>query len=133
MSETVSGQSRIAGPNTVSLKPPVINLALYAGDGANLRLVATDLDGDPFDLRGTVRAQIRQTRRDPELLLEWAVEMAQAEQGIIILRLTGEQTRGLMKDAGTFKGVWDCVWTMDDSEPVTLLQGDVNCELDVTR
>lgn len=118
---------------TVSLAPPKVDLALYAGDGANLRLVATDLDGEPFDLRGTVRAQIRQTRRDPEPLLEWAVEMAEAEQGIIALRLAGDDTRGLMKEAGTFKGVWDCVWVMDGSEPVTLLQGDVHCELDVTR
>lgn len=124
----------MAKPNVLSLVPPVVNIVLYAGDGANLRLTAVDLDGQPFDLRGTVRAQIRASRLDQEYLLEWTVEMAQAEQGILMLRLTGDDTRLLMKDAQhKFKGAWDCVWTMQDSEPVTLIQGDVQCDLDVTR
>jgi hypothetical protein len=123
----------MARPSVVSLVPPVVNLVLYAGDGANLRLTATDLDGEPFDLRGTVRAQIRASRRDQAALAEWAVEMAEAEQGVLVLRLASEDTRALMKDADRFKGAWDCVWTMADSEPVTLIQGDVQCDLDVTR
>lgn len=125
----------MAKPNTVSLVPPVVNVVLYAGDGANLRLTATDLDGKPFDLRGTVHAQIRATRLADEYLVEWAVEMAQAEQGILVLRLTGDDTRALMQGdtIHRFKGAWDCVWTMADSVPVTLVQGDVQCDLDVTR
>jgi hypothetical protein len=123
----------MARPSVVSLTPPFVNLVLYAGDGANLRLTAFDLDGEPFDLRGDVRAQIRQTRRAVDALVDWEVEMAEAGEGILVLRLTGEDTRSLMGDLDKFKGVWDCVWTMVDSEPVTLIQGDVQCDLDVTR
>lgn len=118
---------------SISLVPPVVNLTLYAGDGANLRLVATDLDGEPFDLRGDVRAQIRHKRTDPDALVEWEIETAEAGEGILILRLTGEQTRELMDGLTTFEGAWDCVWTMPASQPVTLVQGDVKCDLDVTR
>jgi hypothetical protein len=123
----------MARPSTVSLVPPAIDLKLYAGDGANLRLTATDLTGEPFDLRGIVRSQIRASRRDLDALAEWDVEMAEAEQGVVVLRLTGADTRSLMADSDKFKGVWDCVWTMADSEPVTLIQGDVQCDMDVTR
>jgi hypothetical protein len=123
----------MARPTVISLTPPAVGLVLYAGDGANLRLVATDLDGEPFDLRGDVRAQIRTKRTDATPLVEWGVEMAEAEQGVLVLRLTGDDTRALMGDRETFKGAWDCVWTMVDSEPVTLIQGDVTCDLDVTR
>ena len=123
----------MARPSVVSLTPPFVNLVLYAGDGANLRLTATDLDGEAFDLRGDVQAQIRQTRRAVDALVDWEVEMAEAEQGIVVLRLTGDETRSLMGDIDKFKGVWDCVWRMADSEPVTLIQGDVQCDLDVTR
>lgn len=123
----------MARPTVITLTPPVVGLALYAGDGANLRLVATDLDGEPFDLRGEVRAQIRQKRTDAAPLVEWGVEMAEAEQGVVVLRLTGDDTRVLTDGNARFKGVWDCVWTMAGSEPVTLIQGDVTCDLDVTR
>ena len=123
----------MARPTAIDLTPPVVNLTLYAGDGANLRLVATNLDGEPFDLRGDVRAQIRARRRDEDALAEWDIEMAEAEKGILVLRLAGADTRGLISSGDRFKGVWDVVWTMADSEPVTLIQGDVTCDLDVTR
>lgn len=123
----------MARPNAIDLSPPIVNLTLYAGDGANLRLLATDLDGEPFDLRGDVRAQIRQARTDAAALAEFEVEMAQAEQGVVILRLTGDDTRALMDGRSKFSGAWDCVWTLDASEPVTLIQGAVACDLDVTR
>lgn len=123
----------MARPSTISLVPPSVNLVLYAGDGANLRLTATDLEGEPFDLRGEVRAQIRQTRAAPQPLVEWEIEMAEAELGIVVLRLTGDDTRSLMDSLDRFRGVWDCVWTMADSQPVTLIQGEVTCDLDVTR
>ena len=123
----------MARPNSVDLTPPKVNLTLYAGDGANLRLVATDPEGEPFDLRGTVRAQIRRTRLDTTPLAEWDVEMAEAQQGIVVLRLTGQDTRDLMADKLKFKGAWDVVWTINDGEPVTLIQGDVTADMDVTR
>lgn len=123
----------MARPSAITLTPPIVNLTLYAGDGANLRLLATDLDDEPFDLRGDVRAQIRQQRTDPTAIAEFEVEMAEAALGIVILRLTGEDTRGLMDGRTKFSGAWDVVWTLSGSEPVTLIQGAVVCDLDVTR
>lgn len=123
----------MARPTVISLAPPRVNLTLYAGDGANLRLVATDLDGEPFDLQGRVWAQIRQNRTDDEAIVDWEVEDDLAADGIVVLRLTGDDTRRLMDGKVKFSGAWDCQWVAPDGEPVTLIQGDVLCDLDVTR
>lgn len=123
----------MARPTVISLSPPRVNLTLYAGDGANLRLVATDLDGEPFDLQGRVWAQIRQNRTDDEAIVDWEVEDDLAADGIVVLRLTGDDTRRLMDGKVKFSGAWDCQWVAPDGEPVTLIQGDVLCDLDVTR
>lgn len=123
----------MARPPVVSLTPPSVALMLYAGDGANLRLVATDLDGNPFDLRGKVWAQIREARTDEQSLVDWDVDDTLAEDGIVILRLSGDDTRRLMDSKTKFKGAWDCQWIAPEGEPVTLMQGDVVCDLDVTR
>jgi hypothetical protein len=98
-----------------------------------LRLVATDLDGEPFDLQGKVWAQIRANRTDEAALVEWAVDDDLAEEGIVVLRLSGDDTRALMDGKAKFKGAWDCQWIAPEGEPVTLVQGDVLCDLDVTR
>jgi hypothetical protein len=123
----------VARPTGISLTPPRVNLTLYAGDGANLRLVATDLDGEPFDLQGKVWAQIRENRTDEDALVDWDVDDALAEDGVILLRLTGDDTRRLMDGKVKFKGAWDCQWIAPEGEPITLMQGDVLCDLDVTR
>lgn len=123
----------MARPSEISLSPPAVNLKLYAGDGANLRLVATDLDGNPFDLQGKVWAQIRTNRTDQDPLVEWTVDDDLAEEGIVVLRLTGDDTRALNDGKAKFKGAWDCQWIAPEGEPVTLVQGDVLCDLDVTR
>jgi hypothetical protein len=123
----------MARPTVISLTPPSVNVTLYAGDGANLRLVATDLDGEPFDLQGKVWAQIRQNRTDDDPLVDWEVEDDLAADGIIVLRLTGDDTRRLMDGKAKFKGSWDCQWVAPQGEPITLMQGDVLCDLDVTR
>lgn len=120
-------------PTAISLSPPTVTLTLYAGDGANLRLVATDLDGEPFDLQGKVWAQIRERRTDEDPLVEWDVDDSLAEDGVVVLRLTGEDTRRLMDGKVKFQGSWDCQWIAPEGEPVTLVQGDVLCDLDVTR
>jgi hypothetical protein len=123
----------MARPSEISLSPPAVNLKLYAGDGANLRLVATDLDGEPFDLQGKVWAQIRANRTDQDPLVEWTVDDDLAEEGTVILRLSGDDTRSLMDGKPKFKGSWDCQWIAPEGEPVTLVQGEVLCDLDVTR
>jgi hypothetical protein len=87
----------------------------------------------PLDLTGGVAAQIRQHRDDDDPLQSFTVDLTDGASGVVVLHLTGEQTAGLVNGAGTFKGVYDVEWTPAGSEPVTLVQGEVTCELDVTR
>lgn len=124
--------------NLINLQPEVLNLALYAGDGVAFRLLCTDPSGDPIDLNGSVKAQIRldQLAADPPLV-EFAANMVDAYLGIVVLSLTGEQTHSLSVHPssvdGKFSGVWDVEWDPSTSEPRTLCQGSVGCVSDVTR
>jgi hypothetical protein len=124
----------------LSIQPPELDLALYAGDGIKFKLICTD-DADPpapVNVTGTVEAQIRPNRdEDAPLTAEFAADMVGADAGEIILSLTGAQTQALMVDPsvskGKFAGVWDIQWTATDGEPRTLCQGKVECIADVSR
>lgn len=124
----------------LSIQPPVLDLALYAGDGIKFKLICTD-DADPpepVNITGDIQAQIRPSRNeDAPLTAEFAADMTGADAGEIILSLTGDQTQELMADPsvskGKFTGVWDIQWTADGGQPRTLCQGKVECIADVTR
>ena len=121
---------------TINLQPEVVNLSLYAGDGATLRLVCTDNTGTPIDITGSIAAQIRINRLDETSpLATFSVIMTDAADGIVILSLTGDQTDTLMDSAvnGKFTGVWDIEWDPSGFEPRTICQGKVECVADVTR
>jgi len=116
----------------ITLVPPSLDLALYAGDGASFRLTATDDVGEAFPLiEGVVTAQIRQFRSDPEPLVDFAVDPSDAEDGVIVISLDGADTDALVVDREQFIGVWDLRYTTDAT--VTLVQGGVTCTKDVTR
>lgn len=122
----------------INVQPQVLNLELYAGDGVKFRLICTDADGDPIDITGNVNAQIRLNRTtDTDPIVEFTSSLVDAYHGIVVLSLTGAQTRELVEDpstkAGTFIGVWDIQWTPSIEEPRTLCQGTVECVADVTR
>jgi hypothetical protein len=126
-------------PNPViDVQPKLLDLALYAGDGFTIKLNCVDSDGDPVDMTGTVRAQIRLTPQaaDPPLV-EFASIMTDAWQGIVVLKLTGAQTKLLSDDPssvnGKFVGAWDIQWAPAGAEPRTLSRGSVECVSDVTR
>jgi len=124
--------------NEINLQPQVLNLALYAGDGVEFRLICTDKAGAPVDVTGTVKAQVRLERltADPAIV-EFATNMVDAYQGIVVLSLTGAQTQTLSahpsSKQGTFLGVWDVQWAPANKQPRTLCQGSVECVSDVTR
>jgi hypothetical protein len=124
--------------NAIDLRPSTLNLALYAGDGVEFRLVCTNSAGDPLDVTGSFEAQIRLNRLsvDPALAV-FSVSMIDAFQGIINLSLSGAQTRALSNDessnAGKFVGVWDAQWIPAGKQPRTICQGNVECVTDVTR
>lgn len=114
---------------TLNYDPQVLNLVLYAGDGAKFTLSVTT-EGDPTNLSGTMLAQIRLKRdsADPPDAT-FAIDLAGAVEGIAVLSLTGDQTQ----DLGKFTGVWDLEWTPTGKEPRTLMQGKVDCLLDVSH
>jgi hypothetical protein len=117
----------------IEFVPQVRDLALYAGDGAALRITIAQPDGSPVALTGALTAQIRHHRSDSDPLAEFAVDLSDAADGIAVLSLTGVQTAALMNGEDPMQGAWDAQWVPDGGEPVTLLQGAIRCSLDVTR
>jgi|SRR3954447_2847675 hypothetical protein len=117
----------------ISLIPSVLDLELYAGDGVELVLGLTDSSGGPLNVTGTVKAQVRANRADVTATTEFAADLTEGTVGTVILSLTGIQTASLVQGAAKFEGVWDMQWTVLDGEPVTVLQGKVTCDPDVTR
>lgn len=120
--------------------PPEVNISFYAGDGVSYKLVfKTNEDPqNPLPINGTIEAQIRVTRDLTALAVTaFSANMSEADDGIVYISLTGEQTQDLIDHPSTkknkFKGVWDVEWTAPGSEPRTVIQGDVECLADVTR
>jgi hypothetical protein len=122
----------------ISAQPPVLDLSFYAGDGVSFRLICTDSEDQPIDVTGAVEAQIRVDRSETSTVIaEFSTDLANADVGIVILSLTGEDSQNLIEDPstkkGVFTGVWDVQWTATGEEPRTLCQGKVECMADVTR
>jgi hypothetical protein len=117
----------------ISLVPSELDLALYAGDGVSLIFTLNDSTGQPLNVTGAVTAQIRTKRDDVDPAAEFAADLSQGAQGDVVLSLTGDQTALLVPTAEQFKGVWDMQWTKNGGEPVTVLQGSITCDADVTR
>lgn len=123
---------------SIDLKPQVLDLSLYAGDGVEFRLICTDSDGDPLNVSGNITAQIRVDRSETSsAIVDFDANLIEADQGIVALSLTGDDTQALMMDPSVskdkFQGVWDVQWTPSGQEPRTLVQGKVECVADVTR
>lgn len=122
----------------ITLQPQVLDLSLYAGDGVSFRLICTDSDDVVVPITGTVMAQIRVDRIAPDdPVVEFEANLANADEGIIMLLLTGDQTQEMIahpsSSKGKFSGVWDVQWTPVGQEARTLCQGKVDCVADVTR
>lgn len=121
---------------SVDLRPAIVNLLLYAGDGFSIKLACADEDGAPIDITGSVMAQIRHDRlapTDPPLAI-FGVSLVDAYLGFVSVSLTGVQTQSLVAPgAANFEGTWDVQWNPPDREPRTLVQGLVECVADVTR
>jgi hypothetical protein len=122
---------------TISLIPESVDLKLYGGDGVELEINVSNGSVAPFPLTGEVAAQIRTSRVNPAATADFAVDMSDADNGRVIISLTGEQTaalHGTPNPIEKYTGVWDVQWTPDSGRsPVTLVQGAVESSLDVTR
>jgi hypothetical protein len=119
----------------ISLVPSELDLALYAGDGVSLIFTLNDGDGQPLNITGAVTAQIRTTKQADVAQADFAADLSAGPTGIVTLSLTGQQTADLVEGSSQsqFKGVWDMQWTKNGGEPVTVLQGAITCDPDVTR
>jgi hypothetical protein len=119
--------------NLISRVPTTINLALYGGDGAAFKFTTVFSDGTVISLTdGVVESQIRANRTDSSAILDFEVDTADAADGVVIVSLTGEQTASLVT-TGKFRGSWDLQYTPTNGEPMTVIQGTVTCDPDVTR
>lgn len=118
---------------TITYEPQILDLVLYAGDGTNFRLVVTDSLGAPLDLTGTMLAQVRSKRDEADPPdVEFDIDLSQHSEGIAVLTLTGAQTQSLAPSS-KYSGEWDLQWTPTGEEPVTLCQGQVTVNVDVSR
>ena len=128
--------------NKINLLPSNLDLLMYSGDGCSFQFTCTDAAGGAIDITGSVVAQIRVDRLNPDdpPVATFTIDTQDAYQGIIILTLTGDQTQSLTDHAtaqarkdGKFVGVWDLEWDPAGAEPLTICQGRVECVADVTR
>lgn len=118
----------------INLLPNKLDLALYAGDGASVRLIVTDNADVPVPLiPGEIKAQIRKARLDDVALAEFNWNVDDVTPNIVDITLNGVQTAALITDEERFLGVWDVQWVKENQDPVTLAQGKVECDADVTR
>lgn len=123
----------------IDVQPQKVNLLLYAGDGTSVKFILTDgPTAEPLPVTGTVMAQIRLDRLSPDPpIVSFAVDLSEAADGIVYCNISAAQTRSLVEDAsavnGRFTGVWDVQWTPSTGLPRTLVQGKVECIIDVSR
>jgi hypothetical protein len=115
-----------------SFLPQTHNLSVYAGDPASFSMAITS-GTTMVPLTGTVRAQIRGHRQDATVVKEFTVDMAAAATGVLKLTLSSADTADLVSGVAHWSGVWDCQWFPVGSDPITLVQGKLNCTQDVTR
>lgn len=114
---------------TIDLSPAVLDLVLYAGDGADFEVDFVDEDQQPIDVSHlTWAAQIRKTRT-AEISHDLEIVDTNAATGVIVIHISAEVTRALPRS-----NQWDLQSTAEGSdEPLTVLQGSVICNQDVTR
>src|SRR6185503_17945920 len=97
-------------------QPQVLDLVLYSGDGFACKFTCTTVAGTPVDITGTVKAQIRVDRLNPDdpPVVQCTIGLTDSYIGVIRLSLTGAQTQMLTDHpsakGGRFSGVWDLEW-----------------------
>jgi hypothetical protein len=114
--------------NSINLTPAVLDLILYAGDGARFEIDFVDKDDLPIDVSDlTWSAQIRKTRKTLEAV-DMVIEDEDADTGVIFMVISADVTRNLAR-----KSQWDIQGVLEGGDPFTFLQGSITCLPDVTR
>jgi hypothetical protein len=119
----------------LTLGPAVLDLAgIRAGDRNLIQFTLTRAGG-PVDLTGqTLMAHARYNASsvDPPALAA-VVVITDAPGGVLTVRWPGDDVRALMREAPTWRGVWDLQMAAGGSDPVTMVAGAFTAVSDVTR
>ena len=121
-------------PSKISSIPGVLDIHLYAGDVGDFQINFKDVDQAPVPVNDRVwKAQIRKSRTSIECI-DLEMDMAKAPFGSIIVKIPDSVTRSLSEGAWGKNAQWDIQCTdSEGNNNVTVLQGAVFVELDVTR
>jgi len=121
-------------PGKIDTRPGVLDLVLYAGDVGDFRIIFKDKYGNKVPVGDKKwRAQIRKSRTSVDYIgLE--VDTTDAGLGILLVKIPGSITRELSQATWGKLSQWDIQCSTDNDEiTVTVLQGTVTCEVDVTK
>lgn len=120
-------------PITIDLTPDTLDLVLYAGDGCDFQISFVDNTNMPIDVSSwSWNAQIRKVRSSVDYIpLE--INTTNASNGILILGVSSTITTELASSLTNTSSQWDLESIPAGGSPITILQGSVICNLDVTR
>jgi len=115
---------------SINAVPPTLDLNLYAGDDVAMTLTITDDAGNPYDVTGTLLAQVRKGHA-LEVVATLVAVAVTPTLGVISLSLDGATTEALGEGGGRHS--WDLQLTDDDGLVTTLVKGTVSTTLDITH
>ena len=118
----------------VNLAPACINLSGVRAGDSNQVTVTVTAGGTPVDLTGmTIESQVRAAATDASVALTAVVTVTDAANGIVTVRFPGDDVRDLLDGALKWDGVWDLQITDGSDDPVTVVAGTFQADMDVTR
>lgn len=112
------------------LRPAVLDLALYAGDGIAFTVHIKDEDGVAVDVSAyTWVATWRPTRSSPDTdKITLSIDSSGAASGDLLVSIPATSSRVM-----TPSGDWDLQGTIGAGDPTTIVTGNVTIQQDVTR
>ena len=121
-------------PTTIDLTPDTLDLVLYAGDGCDFQINFVDDTNTPINVSAwNWRAQIRKTRNSNNFI-PLTINTANSANGNIVVSISETITRELVSQENNTVNQWDLESiSVGSTAPVTVLQGTVYCNMDVTR
>ena len=122
----------------LNLTPIEEDLELYSGDGVSFTINVVDANGNPVNLTGTYLAQIRPMRsnQDPGGAIPITIDSSAASSGRLTISIAGSDISTVSPGIeDPWRGYWDIQWTssVGGSQPLTLVQGRVQIDPDVSR
>ena len=121
-------------PTKVDLTPDSLDLVLYAGDKGDFQVSFVDNLNASIDVTAwALKAQIRKSRTSTTFI-ELTIDKSASSIGLITILISGETARDIANDIGNKTYQWDLQSILPgNTDPSTMLQGSVYCNMDVTR